>query len=45
MVVTVRPVRIWLLKLRVLIGMWLIVAGAKTMGVGTIEIVQKDDGG
>lgn len=37
MTVTVRPTRVWLLKLRVLVGCWLIHLGAKVMGVGTIH--------
>lgn len=37
MTVTVRPTRVWLLKLRVLVGCWLIRAAAVVMGVGEIR--------
>ena len=35
--VTVQPTRVWLLKLRVWLGCWMIRAAAAVMGIGTIR--------
>lgn len=45
MTVTIRPTRIWLLKLRVCLGMWLIRAAAKAIGIGRVEfpVVRTDE--